>query len=402
MLNPEIGTTADFDTMVDTLARHGMSHLCDVVPNHMAIMGHDNAWWMDVLENGPASSYAAFFDIDWHPQDPDLAGKVLVPILGDPYGAVLERGELVLGFERETGTFAVRYHEHRLPLDPRECASIVELALAAVTERLPAHVIAEGESVVKGLRTLPARSEDAPERIAARRRDAPLCKRRLAQLAASHALVAEAIDTIVHRFNGSPGVSQSFDPLDTLLDDQSFRLAYWRVASDEINYRRFFDINDLASLRMEDESVFEATHRYLLDLAANGSIGGLRIDHPDGLHDPAAYFTRLQRRYRELATQRSRGTPDEGRASTSPSRRSARRTSTCPRSGRSTAIRGIGSPMTSMPCSWTRRRAGASTVSGGISSAKRHAISKPQPTRASAASCAARSRLASAGSRATR
>ena len=106
--------------------------------------------------------------------------------------------------------------------------------------------------------------------------------------------LAEAIDTIVHRFNGSPGVPQTFEPLDTLLDDQAFRLAYWRVASDEINYRRFFDVNDLASLRMEDDSVFEATHRFLLELAANGRIGGLRIDHPDGLHDPAAYFTRLQ------------------------------------------------------------------------------------------------------------
>jgi (1->4)-alpha-D-glucan 1-alpha-D-glucosylmutase len=226
MLNPEIGTTADFDTMVDTLVRHGMSHLCDIVPNHMAVMGHDNAWWMDVLEHGPASTYAGFFDIDWNPQDPDLAGKLLVPVLGDPYGAVLERGELVLGFERETGTFAVRYHEHRLPLDPRDCAAIVELALAAVTERMPADAVAEAESIVSGLRLLPTRSEDAPERIAARRRDAPLCKRRLAQLTAAQALLAEAIDTIVQRFNGTAGAPQTFEPLDTLLEAQAFRLAF--------------------------------------------------------------------------------------------------------------------------------------------------------------------------------
>jgi (1->4)-alpha-D-glucan 1-alpha-D-glucosylmutase len=304
MLNPEIGTTADFDAMVETLAGHGMSHLCDVVPNHMAIMGHDNAWWMDVLENGPASVYAAFFDIDWNPQDPDLAGKVLVPILGDPYGAVLERGELVLAFERDTGSFAVRYHEHRLPIDPRECAPIVELALAAVAERIPDEAVAEADLVVNGLRLLPERSEEAPERVAARRRDAPVYKRRLARLIASHNPLAEAIDTIVRRFNGSPGTPQSFEALNTLLEDQAFRLAYWRVASDEINYRRFFDINDLASLRMEDDEVFTATHRFLLELAADGRIGGLRIDHPDGLHDPAAYFARLQARYRELAAQR--------------------------------------------------------------------------------------------------
>ena len=125
MLNPELGTTEDFARLVDTLSRHRMSHLCDVVPNHIAIMGDDNPWWMDVLENGPASAYAAFFDIDWRPRDPDLAGKVLVPVLGEPYGTVLERGEVVLAFEADDGAFAVRYFEHRFPLDPRTYAGIL-------------------------------------------------------------------------------------------------------------------------------------------------------------------------------------------------------------------------------------------------------------------------------------
>ena len=302
MLNPEIGSREDFDAMVEALSAHGMSHMCDVVPNHMAIMGQDNAWWMDVLENGPASLYASFFDIEWQPQDTDLAGKVLVPVLGDPYGAVLERGELVLHFEHPTATFAVRYHEHRFPLDPRECASIVELALAAVTHRLDAGTAREVQRVVDGLRALPARGEDDPARIEVRRADASMLKQTLARLALGQAALREAIDVVVRRFNGTAGVAASFEPLDALLEAQAFRLAYWRVASDEINYRRFFDVNDLAALRMEDAHVFEATHGFLLGLAAQGRIGALRIDHPDGLQDPATYFDRLQTRYRALAS----------------------------------------------------------------------------------------------------
>ena len=304
MLNPEIGTRDDFDALVDALARHDMSHVCDVVPNHMAIMGEDNEWWMDVLENGPASSFAEFFDIDWMPQDPDLAGKVLVPVLGEPYGAVLERGELKLHFEPHAGAFAIRYFQHRLPLDPRECAPIIELAVAAERTRMPAAVLAEVESLADALLSLPARGDN--ERSDVRRRDVPFVKRRLADLVAAHPPLAQAIDAVVASCNGSPGKPASFEELDRLLERQAFRLAYWRVAADAINYRRFFDVNDLASLRMEDERVFEATHAFLLGLAANGRIGALRIDHPDGLFDPAPYFQRLQSRYRELAA-RSKG-----------------------------------------------------------------------------------------------
>ena len=304
MLNPEIGTREDFDALVAALAAHEMSHMCDVVPNHMAIMGRDNAWWMDVLENGPASTYAAFFDIDWHPADPALSGKVLVPVLGDPYGAVLERGELVLSLERASGTFVVDYHEHRFPLDPRECAPIVELALAAVADRIDAEAAHEVQRLVDQLRALPHRTDADAARIELRRARAPACKGELARLFARHPSFAHALGVVVQRFNGTRDVASSFEPLDGLLEAQAFRLAYWRVASDEINYRRFFDVNDLASLRMEDERVFEATHGFLLGLAAEGRIGALRIDHPDGLQDPAAYFSRLQSRYRELAAEK--------------------------------------------------------------------------------------------------
>ena len=304
MLNPEIGTREEFARLVETLRAHGMTHLCDVVPNHMAIFGSDNAWWMDVLENGPASRYARFFDIDWAAQDPFLAGKVLVPVLGEPYGAVLERGELVLAFERDSGTFAIRYFDHRLPLDPRVCVSIVELAAEIAADSLPSSVAAGIADVVSALRGLPDRSDPDPASIARRQADAPAVKARLASLAVMHRPLSTAIDTLVARYNGSPGVKGSFDALNALLEAQAFRLAYWRVASDEINYRRFFDVNDLASLRMEDDVVFDATHGFLLSLLADGHIGGLRIDHPDGLHDPARYFAQLQTRYRELVARR--------------------------------------------------------------------------------------------------
>ncbi|HKU85847.1 MAG TPA: malto-oligosyltrehalose synthase [Casimicrobiaceae bacterium] len=304
-LNPEIGTPEDFARLVETLACHGMSHLCDVVPNHIAIMGDDNPWWMDVLENGPASAYAAFFDIDWAPRDPDLAGKVLVPVLGEPYGTVLERGELVLAFDVDAGAFAVRYFEHRFPLDPRTYAEILLAALPATRAKgAPRPVVAEFERIAYTFKALPARDEQAPARIHVRFRQASELKRDLARLVTAHPSLAEAIAGTVVRINGTLGDAPSFEALHALLDAQAFRLAHWRVASDEVNYRRFFDINGLAALRMENEAAFDATHEFILDLAADGIVGGLRIDHPDGLLDPAGYFARLQQRYRERSARR--------------------------------------------------------------------------------------------------
>ena len=311
MLNPELGTREDFDRMVEALAREGMTHLCDVVPNHMAVMGADNAWWMDVLENGPSSTYAAYFDIDWARQDADVAGKVLVPVLGDGYGSVLERGELELEFDARAGSFAIRYFAHRFPLDLRTCADL--LLRAAADLRAASHAADAGELDAIGhtAKALPVHDVAAPARIAARRRIAAELKQRLARLA-QDAHVLAAIGRTVARINGTPGDRASFDALHRLLDAQAFRLACWRVASDEINYRRFFDINELAALRIEHAPVFDAAHAFILALAADGIVGGLRIDHPDGLFDPARYFTTLQRRYREEAARR---TPDDTKAS---------------------------------------------------------------------------------------
>ena len=305
MLNPELGTREDFDRMVEALARERMSHLCDVVPNHMAVMGADNAWWMDVLANGAASPYASYFDIDFGRSDEAPAGRILVPVLGDTYGSVLERGELVLGFDATSGTFLVRYFGHRFSLDPRSCGDIV-LRASAEARAWRAPAAGELDAIAHTMKALPAYDDVAPARLAARRRVAGELAERLAGLARNDADAGKAIAESVAHFNGTPGDAASFDALHALLEQQPFRLAHWRIAADEINYRRFFDVNELAALRMEQPAVFDATHAFVLSLAGAGRIGGLRIDHPDGLYDPARYFADVQARYRDEARRRGR------------------------------------------------------------------------------------------------
>jgi (1->4)-alpha-D-glucan 1-alpha-D-glucosylmutase len=294
-LNPEIGTRAAFDALVAELRRHGMGLLMDVVPNHMGVLGGDNAWWLDVLEDGQASRYAEYFDIDWRAADPALAGKVLLPILGDQYGVVLERGDLALAFEPAEGRFTLGYHEHRLPVDPRAYAGLLRRATRALhgadVERL--------YRLSDAFARLPGHDSADPAARERRRHDKAVLKAELAQRVHEQPALAQAIAEVVVALNGRAGERSSFDALDALIEAQAYRLAHWRVAADEINYRRFFDINELAALRMERADVFEATHRLVLALAAEGSVDGLRIDHPDGLADPAGYFERLQRGYAE-------------------------------------------------------------------------------------------------------
>jgi len=293
-LNPEIGTAAEFEAFVAALRAHGMGHLLDMVPNHVGVMGADNRWWLDVLEHGPASKHATRFDIEWRSPSSTLANKVLVPALGEHYGVVLDRGELELRFDPAEGSFSAWYHEHRFPLDPRDYAQVLERALRAV--RGADAAMKQLASIAAACDRLPGREQTVPTRVLERRRGAESCKERLVRLAAAEPAVATALRSAVDEYNGASGR----EALHELLERQAYRLTYWRVASDEINYRRFFDINDLAALRVEDEAVFEATHRFVLELAAGGKVDGLRIDHPDGLYDPAAYFSRLQQRYAQL------------------------------------------------------------------------------------------------------
>ncbi len=290
-LNPEIGSESEHTAMSRALAQHGMGQVVDIVPNHMGIAAGENRWWKDVLENGPSSLYAPFFDIDWEPLQPELAGKVLLPILGDPFGRVLERGELRLAYG--DGHFQVEYFEHRLPASPVSGALVLRAALESLD--LPRDHLdhMELESIVVALERLPSRSSTDPASVAERRREKAVTERRVRALHESSDSFRGALQRAVDLFNGTPGDPRSFDRLDALLDNQAYRLAFWRVAAEEINYRRFFDINDLAGLRMECGEVFDATHELVLRWLAEGKVTGLRIDHPDGLFDPRGYLRRL-------------------------------------------------------------------------------------------------------------
>jgi len=294
-LNPEIGDVAAFDRLVQVLSRYDMGLILDVVPNHMGVGGDDNGWWLDVLENGPSSPYAAFFDIDWQPEWEALRGKILLPILGDRYGALLERGELRLVLEEERGELSVRYFGHHMPIDPATYPCVLGHRIAALEGELgrdhPA--VLELESLTTAFRHLPPRTDTEPEACAERLRDKAILKRRLAGLCVEAPEIAAFVRRNVALFNGVAGDPRSFNHLHDLLEAQGYRLAYWQVAADEINYRRFFDINDLAGLRMENPAVFSATHRLILRLVAEGKVAGLRIDHPDGLYDPHGYFQGL-------------------------------------------------------------------------------------------------------------
>jgi (1->4)-alpha-D-glucan 1-alpha-D-glucosylmutase len=297
VLNPEIGTPEEYDALAGALQGHGLGQILDVVPNHMGVSGNDNVWWNDVLENGPASPYAGYFDIDWYSAKPDLHEKVLLPFLGDPYGKVLEAGQLRLGYE--AGTFTVHYWDHRFPVAPCTYGRILVHSVRELEQHLGAesrHFI-EYQSILTAITHLPCRSATDPVAVAERRREKEVIKRRLAALEEACPAVGRQVRRVVALFNGRAGEPHSFDLLDDLLNHQAYRLSFWRVAADEINYRRFFDVNDLAAISMEKPEVFEATHELVLRLLAEGKLNGLRVDHPDGLYDPQQYLERLQEEY---------------------------------------------------------------------------------------------------------
>jgi len=303
-LNAELGGDAAYTAFAHTLASHQFGLLLDIVPNHMGVDPDRNRWWRDVLENGPSSLYARFFDIDWTPVKPQLTDKVLLPILGDQYGLVLERGELRIGFE--DGALFVAYGDRRLPLDPSRSTMVLKRAAEGLREQAGDDEPHSREflSILTALQNLPPSDGRDPDKMAERNREKEVARERLQRLCDVSPAVREQIDEAMRACNGTPGDPHSFDCLHQLLEAQNYRLAYWRTASDEINYRRFFDVNDLAGIHMEDPVVFEATHNLIFRFIGEGLVTGLRVDHPDGLYDPLQYVDRLQERVGQLLAQR--------------------------------------------------------------------------------------------------
>ena len=313
-LNEELGGEAGYQVLHEALQQHQLGLIADIVPNHMGIANGQNQYWQDVLENGRTSRYASYFDIDWDPLKEELRGKVLLPVLGEQYGVVLEQGELRLGYQN--GDFGIRYYDLPLPVSPPSYAIILRRSLAEIEQRFGPDEFPRLEylSVLSAFEQLAPNKTIVPELIEVRQREQAITKRRLDTLVQATPEVAEAIDQAVVEMNGDPGDPSSCDALDELLEAQSYRLAFWRVASDEINYRRFFAINELAAIRQETPEVFEETHRLLFRLIAEGKITGVRVDHPDGLWDPGDYFRNLQRATsfaRAASNDDSRSTEDQ-------------------------------------------------------------------------------------------
>ena len=290
-LNPELGGEEEFARLVETLHAHGMGLIVDFVPNHMGV-GSGNPWWLDVLEWGQASPYAEFFDIDWEAGALGVRGKILLPVLGDHYGTLLEAGELGSEFDRQRRHLSSPTTTSRFPIAVRHYAGTAAAGGRPARRGGGAAARADRRLHRAGRR----RATRAP-RAAAATPGSGVLKAALAETAADPA--DRGRDRYRgRRLNGTPGAPPTFRMLDRLLEDQAYRLAYWRVASSEINYRRFFDINELAGLRMERPEVFEATHEPAVASDRRGRGEGVRLDHIDGLHDPFGYCKRLRRAQR--------------------------------------------------------------------------------------------------------
>ncbi|HET9717392.1 MAG TPA: malto-oligosyltrehalose synthase [Pseudolabrys sp.] len=282
-LNPELGGPEAFARLNEALREHGLELIMDFVPNHMGVGWADNAWWLDVLEWGPKSRHVGSFDIDWQALPHRRHPGVLLPILGRPYGQALQSGEIELRYDADTGTFSAWYFGHRLPINPQRYSEMLRTIVSAADS--------DNEPATKALLTLAAdyRNPNTPSY-----RDAPALKQRLAEIEGAAQVIARGIKA----FDGKTEAGAM--ALHRLLERQNYRVAYWRVAFSAVNYRRFFDINDLAGLRVEDSATFKAIHSLVARLVSANQLHGLRLDHIDGLLDPAQYTRRLTRLVRKL------------------------------------------------------------------------------------------------------
>ncbi len=278
-LNRELGGDEAYERLCRALEARGMSQLVDIVPNHMAISGRENAWWWDVLENGPSSRYATYFDIDWDPPEERMRLRVLMPILGDHVGRCIDRGEIAV--VRVGGSFELRYFDHAAPVSPRS----LEDVLGPVARRVGSDTLA---SIAVALGRLPPAVATDRDSVEERHRDKEFLRANLAELFDHEPEVADAVDEALEDLNADP------DAVDALLERQNYRLAYWKVAGQELDYRRFFDITTLIALRSENLFVFADTHEKMIELVREGKVTGLRVDHVDGLRIPAEYLRLLR------------------------------------------------------------------------------------------------------------
>lgn len=299
-LNPELGDQVSLYFFLNNIAKNNLRFLLDIVPNHMSITGDHNPLWLDVLENGPTSPYANHFDIDWNPSKPELVGKVLLPFLNEQYGHALE-DSLSIGYQDKG--FFLQCEGYRLPLSPFSWRYILEVALENLSLKIPTDhtLFIELESILRALvYALPAMRSTEDLHFFYYRREAEAIRWRLLALQRNNQVVEEAILFAINLINGTKGVPKSYNKLEKLLADQWYRLTNWRVAAHEINYRRFFDINDLAAIRIEIPAVFKRVHELAFTIAKHTAFSGFRIDHLDGLFDPEQYLEDLSSHYTEL------------------------------------------------------------------------------------------------------
>jgi (1->4)-alpha-D-glucan 1-alpha-D-glucosylmutase len=279
-INPELGGDAGFERLSQALKQHDLGLILDFVPNHMGVHFADNPWWLDVLEWGPASPHAMSFDIDWELLPYRARGGVLLPIIGSSYGEALEKGEIELRFDPEEGSFSAWYFEHRLPIAPERYSEILRNVVREAQ--------AENDSAGKPLLELASRYKGLRH---PNRKEAPAFKAELKGIAGG----ADIIGRGLAAYRAAPDRAAPVLALHHLLERQHYKLGHWRLASSDINYRRFFDVNTLAGLRVEDPGTFDAIHRLVRKLIAEDKLQGLRLDHIDGLRDPTQYFQRLRR-----------------------------------------------------------------------------------------------------------
>ncbi len=294
-LDPDLGTEKDFDLFLSELEKRGMGLLLDIVPNHMAASS-ENPWWMDVLENGPDSAFSSYFDIDWHPPSRSLDNKILLPILGRPFGEALESGEFKVTLIG--GKLAIEYFESSFPLAPRTYRTVLAHRIGRLRNLLDENSAAyqEYQGIIAALAPISDRDSAPVEAASDKRVRFESIRERLRQLTADSKEVGQFIQENLAAFNGKAHDPGSFSNLQRLLGEQYYVLAYWQNVNETINYRRFFTITDLVGMRVEDPVVFDATHNLILRMVSHTVVAGLRIDHIDGLRDPAGYLKRLQER----------------------------------------------------------------------------------------------------------